>query len=154
MDVYLRYVNSTWGHDCGCSTEGGRTEKWRRMKWFVLDRKSHGFSEHNVKFGQHKELFLLTVSNIQKIESLVSWQSMYYLVKVSSDRYCIPHVIIQHKQTKYTFFLLNFWCLLQVSKLVGSSSGRQLYMQCGTLTCVSVWAVWWIGECISTQWGG
>jgi len=46
----------------------------------------------------------------------------------------IKKIVTEHKPTKCTLFKLilsfNFLCLLQVSNLVGSSSGRLLYAQC------------------------
>ena len=50
--------------------------------------------------------------------------------------FCTVHcnMITQHSATKFltSNLIFNFCCLLRVSKLLGSSSGRRMYMQYGT----------------------
>jgi len=42
------------------------------------------------------------------------------------------------RNVQFSILIFNFWCLLDVSNFVGSSLGRNLYMQCGMCTCIGV----------------
>jgi hypothetical protein len=42
------------------------------------------------------------------------------------------------RNAQFSILIFNFWCLLHVSNFVGSSSGRQLYIQCGMFACIGV----------------
>jgi len=64
-----------------------------------------------------------------------------------------PYIVIElHNKNKgnasFSKLIFTLLCLLNVSKLLGSYSRRQLCMQYGVFLLASVWAVWWAGQCV------
>lgn len=103
-------------------------------------------SEKTIPYS--KKLDTSRLSWARHIHSTISHHLSYRLISFFATYIVIKLHNKNQRSVQFSKWIFNPLCLLHVSKLLRSFSGRQLYMQHDVFLHASVWAVWWIGDCV------